>query len=732
MTKRNVVSDLSLTRRTFLKATGALGAATFILEESQVGFLSKNRGLVALAQAEGQGGEEIKRSICDMCCIGYCGMDVFVENGRATRVQPWAGYPQGPLCSKGNSILQQLYHPARLRYPMKRTNPKGSANAGWTRITWDEALTTIAEKFNEIKDRDGAEKVVFYVGDPKEEPRPPAQRLGLVFGSPNYGTESSTCATSMQMAQRLNGAGGLPFNANSKTVIFWAHNPGWSMAREMGALVDAKDAGCKVIAVDPRLSPIARLADIHLQVRPGTDGALALGMANVMISEGLYDAEFVEQWTYGFDEYKEYVQEFTPEKVAEITLVPAEKIVEAARLYATNKPTSWVTSASPVVHHANGCQNQRAVGALAALTGNVSVPGLKPSPSGVSVPEINDWQKRLPPLKDLKPDKEYFPVWWQMIEQLQMNLLPEYVADGQLKAGLFVGANFRMWPQDQEYSKAIGDMEFAAGADFWMTPTMELMDIVLPVATSLERTGPIRVAGRNVFIRTPVVQPGGEVRGDREWMFDLAVKMGLGADFWDGSVEASMDWQLEGLGLKAADVMAEATGVNIPPGEMTPASDKPGFSTPSGKFEFRSQVLEEAGFDGLPTYKEPAESPVSTPELAAKYPLILNTGSREPMFVHSRHREIPRLRELQVEPKVDINPVDASARGIKQGSDVVVEGPRGSITVKANVTQLAMPGVVHVYHGWTEADINIVTGRNFDPISGFPSFKAELCEVRKA
>ena len=121
------------------------------------------------------------------------------------------------------------------------------------------------------------------------------------------------------------------------------------------------------------------------------------------------------------------------------------------------------------------------------------------------MPEINDWQKRLPPLKDLKPDKEYFPVWWEMIEQLQMNLLPEYVGDGQLKAGLFVGANFRMWPQDQEYSKAITDMEFAAGADFWMTPTMELMDIVLPVATSLERTGPIRVAGRNVFIRTPVV-----------------------------------------------------------------------------------------------------------------------------------------------------------------------------------------------------------------------------------
>jgi len=319
-----------------------------------------------------------------------------------------------------------------------------------------------------------------------------------------------------------------------------------------------------------------------------------------------------------------------------------------------------------------------------------------------------------------------------MIDQLQMNVLPEYVRDGDLKAGLWIGANFRMWPQDQEFSKAITDMEFTAGADFWMTPTMELMDVVLPVASSLERVGPIRVAGRNVFIRTPVVEPIGEAKGDREWMFELAVKMGLGDSFWNGSVEAAMDWQLEGLGLTAAEVMAEPKGVNIPPGPVNPASDKPGFRTPSGKFEFYSGRLEQAGFDPLPTFKEPVESPVSTPDLAANYPLILNSGSREPMFIHSRHRNNPWLRELQPEPKVDINPKDASARGIKAGDAVVLEGPRGSIQAKANVTELVMPGVVGMYHGWPEADINTVTGRNYDPISGFPSFKAELCQVKKA
>jgi anaerobic selenocysteine-containing dehydrogenase len=725
------MSDWKLSRRTFLKATGALGAAAAV---GVGGHSLLQKVSVANAQAQAATGEEIKNSICDMCCIGYCGIQVLVKDGRATRVQSWADYPNGPICSKGNAILQQVYHPDRLKYPMKRTKPKGSADAGWVRISWDEAYTTIANKLAEMKQKYGAEKVVFYVGDPKEEPRPPAQRLGLAFGSPNYGTESSTCATSMQMAATLNGGGGLPISNQTKTVILWAKNPAWSMVRDVASQIFAiKDRGGTLIVVDPRLTPTAQLADIHLQLRPGTDGALALGMANVIINEGLYDADFVRDWTYGFDEFKEYVQAFTPEKVEEITWVPAAKIRQAARVYATQKPTSWVTTASPTVHHANGLQNQRAIGALIGLTGNVTVPGLSPSVAGVSVPEINDPGGLFAKLKGLKPDKKYFPLWWEMIEQLQMNKLPEYVKDGELKAGLWIGANFRMWPQSKEYHKAISDMEFTAGADFWMTPTMELMDIILPVATSLERLGPVKVAGRRVFLRTPVIQPIGEAKGDREWMFELAVKMGLGADFWNGSVEGSIDWQLEKLGLKAADLMKEPKGVVIPAGAPTPASDKPGFRTTTGKFEFYSQRLKNAGYDPLPTYKEPVESPTSTPDLAKKYPLVLNTGSREPMFVASRHRNNPWLRELHADPKVDMNPKDAAARGIKQRDNVIVEGPRGSIKVKANLTELAMPGVAHVYQGWEgDADINLICGRTFDPISGFPSFKSEICEVKKA
>ncbi len=727
MQDEKMILDCRLGRRTFLKAAGALSAAA-----ASAGFRPALLNVRAM-NTEAAGGEEIRRSICDMCCIGRCGIEVFVKDGRATRVQPFKDYPNGPLCVKGNSILFQLYHPDRLKYPMKRTNPKGSPRAGWQRISWDEALDTVAGKLAAVRQKYGAEKVLFYAGDPKDPVRPNLQRLALKFGSPNYGTESSTCFRATTLAVGLNGAGSRGLTPATKAVIMWAHNPAWSMAREMEELLRAKERGVKIIDVDPRMAPTTKLADIHLQLRPGTDGALALGMSRVIINERLYDEEFVLDWTQGFQEFSDYVQQFTPENVEKITGVPAAQLVAAARLYASNKPTGWITSAATTVHHWNGCQNHRAISAMTALAGAVSVPGLEPSIPGPSLRDISEWRTLLPPLRNKRVDLKDFPVWEQFVEEIQVNRIPEYVKEGALRAGLFAGCNYRMWPQDHLYAKAISDMEFTAGADFWLTPTMELMDIVLPAATSLERLGPIAVAGRSVFLPQPVVPPVGEARGDMEWMWDLAMRLGMGPDFWNGDVMASLNWQLEPLGLKAIDLMKEPKGILIPPPRTSKLpSEKPGFSTPSGKFELKSSVLEAAGFDGLPTYREPPEGPVAAPQMAEKFPLVFNTGSREPMYVHSRHRNNPRLRELQPDPKVDINPKDAQARGIKQGEDAIVETPAGRITVKANITNLAQPGVVHMYHGWPQADVNTIMARTLDPISGFPAFKSQLCQVRKA
>ncbi len=719
-------SQTSFDRRTFLKATGALGVVV-------AGAASASQALTAHAvPVLADGAEELKYTICDMCCTGNCGHQVSVKDGVAIRTESWQGYALGPICVRGNSILYQLYHPDRLKYPMKRTNPKTSADPGWKRITWDEALDTIAQKLNDIKSKYGAETVLFYAGDPKESPRPPLQRLAFKFGSPQYGTESSTCSTATGIANTLNGAAGAGLTGNTKALINWAHNPGWSMPREMQSFVDAKNRGMKLIVVDPRQIPFTKLADIHLQLRPGTDGALANGMANVIISEGLYDKDFVNNWTEGFEQYKAMVAEFTPEKTASITGVPAEKIIAAARMYATNKPTGWQASASPTVHHFNATQNHRAIGCMVALTGAVTVPGSTASVPGVSFRDLGESAALLPPIKSKRLDKDWVPIWYAQIDQIQANHLPEYVSSGGLKAGLFMGGNFRMWPQDQQYSKAITDMEFTAGADFWLTPTMQLMDIVLPACTSLERLGPLIVSGRTIFLRQPVVQPVGEARGDTEMLLQLGTKMGMGADFWNGDLKAALNWQLEPLKITVDDLLKAPKGITIPAGAANPASATPKFNTPSGKFEFVSGALAKAGYDALPIYKEPPEGPVANPEMAKSYPLIFNTGSRVPFYQHSRHRNNPRLRELMPNPVLNINPVDAAARAIKQDDDVVVSTPLGSITVKADVTSIAQPGVVHLYHGWVEADVNTILPRTFDPISGFPAFKSQLCQVKKA
>jgi anaerobic selenocysteine-containing dehydrogenase len=725
MQGKGIIPGRRLGRRTFLKATGALGAAAGAN-------LRRGPASIRATDAEAAGGEEIRRSICDMCCIGRCGIEVLVKDGHAMRVQPFKEFPNGPPCVKGNSILFQLYHPDRLKYPMKRTNPKGSQRAAWQRISWDEALDTIAAKLEGIRQKYGSEKVLFYAGDPKDAVRPNLQRLALKFGSPNYGTESSVCHRATVLATSLNGAGSKGLTPATRAVIIWAHNPAWSMAREMEELVEAKERGVKIIDVDPRMVPTTRLADIHLQLRPGTDGALALGMSRVIINEKLYDEDFALNWTQGFREFSDYVQQFTPENVEKITGVPADKLIHASRLYASNKPTGWITSAATTVHHWNGCQNHRAISAMTALTGAVSVPGLNPSTPGASLRDISEWSTLLPPLRNKRVDLKDFPVWEQFVEEIQINRMPEYVTQGLLKAGLFVGCNYRMWPQDQLYAKAINDMEFSAGADFWLTPTMDLMDIILPAATSLERLGPISVAGQTVFLPQPAVPPIGEARGDMEWMWDLAKRLGMGADFWNGDLIATLDWQLEPLGIKAVDLMKEPKGKVMTPTQPKSSADKRGFRTPSGKFELKSSILEKAGFNGLPTYQEPPEGPVAAPQIAEQFPLVLNTGSREPMYTHSRHRNNPRLRELQPEPKVDINPKDAQARQIKQGENAIVETPAGRIILKANVTNLAQPGVVHVFHGWPQADVNTILARTLDPISGFPAFKSQLCQVRKA
>lgn len=723
-------------------------------------------------------GIEVRKSICTICDpTTQCGLDCYVKEGRIIKVEGSAENPHsaGTLCSKGAAQREWVYHEDRLRTPLKRVGPRGSGEM--VPITWTEALDTVTGELQKLKAESGPESVAFYCGYPKQL-RPFLQRLALQFGSPNYCTESSVCFTAMAMAWRLNyGQPAAPDLANTKCVLVWTANPFYSNTPSARRLMDARDRGVKFIVVDPRLSPIAAIADLHLRLRPGTDGALALAIANVIISEGLYDRQFVSEWTRGFDEFRAYASEFTLEQAEQITGVPAAHIREAALLYATTKPAAMMPSAAPVVHNTNGVQNQRAAAALVGLTGNFDIPGgnvpqpfswLEIGGAGFTTREHEFEMPRgwsdLPP----RVGAQRFPVWAEMVNQAQAMDLPRQINTGKpypVRGLVAFGMNHRLWPDSNGLLRALDKLDFICDVDLFATDTSKYADIVLPACGSLERSELRCYPQKYVIYTQPVIEPLGESRSDTDIIFGLANRLDLddpllnpsevaggvrddekihggflanGAPDFGLAFEATLDWILEPSGMKIAELKRHPGGTPVPnPLPVTfKKYEKNGFPTPSGKMEFSSTLLEKysahTGIDGLPVYREPELSPQSTPEVAADYPFILNTGSRLPMFVHSRTFRLPWTRSLRPEAAVDLNPADGALLGVAQGDWVEVYTPAGSIQVRANLTELAQPGVVHMYHGYPEADVNsLLPGDYLDPISGFPGFKASLCAVKK-
>jgi anaerobic selenocysteine-containing dehydrogenase len=512
----------------------------------------------------------------------------------------------------------------------------------------------------------------------------------------------------------------------------------------------------KFVVVDPRVTPtVHSFADVHLQIRPGTDGALALGLAHILIRDNAYDKEMAEKWIHGFAEYADYVKEFTPEKVSEITWIPVEKIKAAAELLKTGPLV--VKTAPAFGHHSNGVNNYRAMLSLVPLTGSLDVPGghtivNEPFPTDLwdATYEFAMSPELLPPLKPKRADKNFFPVWAALDDQgtLQINRLPEYVKSGAIKAALCLGVNLIMWPQAQEYQEAFKNMDFVVAADYHNNKwTHDYVDMLLPAAMSFERMAPLMLFGRRIFVREPAVKPQGEARSDWRICADIGTALGFGKEFFGGGEKAEEECLREVVRTLHLDITlddlkkASPDGITIPlknppqikkweRGMLRP-DGQPGFTTPTGKIEFVSEVLREHGFDPLPVYKEPVYSPISTPDVYKDFPLVLMTGAREPFYTHSKGRDVPWLRGLMPDPVVKLNPKDAESRGIKNDDMVVLSSPKGEIRVKARLTNIVMEGSVDIIHGWPQADVNSLIARDFDPISGFPPYKEGLCQVRK-
>ncbi len=689
-------------------------------------------------------GIEVKKTVC-LICGAQCGMYAYVQDGTLIKVEGTAEHPinKGILCSKGASSRQWVNNPERNRTPLLRNGPRGSGQ--FVSISWDEALERIASRLMQIKEESGPESVVFFTGYPKWL-RPFLKRLAHSFGSPNYCTESGTCFLATVLANHLNyGTTLWPDLKETSCILNWCRNAPYSQAPGYATYLNAVSRGVKLIDVGPLSTPLSAQADIHLRLRPGTSGALALGLAHVIIEENLYDREFVENWTLGFEEYRSYVREFPPHITEEITGIPAETIVRAARLYATSDSASIVQSPSVTVHHTNGVQNHRAITALIGLSGNFDRKGgnrvipesYYHTPTGLKNREGEFEQSR--PWEEMAPriGQDRYPVWCSMMDEAQATALPFQIKSGKpypIRAILGFGLNHRMWPGSDAMRESLEKLDFLVDTDLFMTDSAKLADIVLPSCSSFEREQ-LTIYGPGYAIWTkPVIPPAGESRSDVDIILNLARRLTPHDSLLLQGHEAGLDWIFEPSGITMDEIKKHPEGFFLENMSPTPYEKyrTSGFPTPSGKMEFTSLILKDAGIDPLPVYKEPKQSPISTPDLAKEYPLILTTGARLPMFMHSRMYRVPWTRKLRPDPMVDINPRDAEARGIAPEEWVVLATPRGSIRVRANMTELVPPGVVSMYHGFPSADANELIDPDYrDPISGYPGYKSLLCQVTR-
>lgn len=694
--------------------------------------------------------EKVIRTNC-RACHGGCGVLVHMKDGVIDKIEGDPDFPtnHGTICSKGLAFKQLVYHPDRLKYPLKRAGKKGEGK--WERIGWEEAFDTIAHKLYHYKAEFGAESIVLGQGTSREF-ESFLSRFANLLGTPNVMGAGYMCYLSRVVAA-LSVCGKLPivdYEGNPQCVIVWGNNVVWNNADEYTGenLMRVLSQGSKLIVVDPRLTYLAGRADVWLQLRPGTDTALMLGMANAIIEEELYDKEFVAKYVHGWDDFSRRVKEYPLDRVEQITWVPQDKIREAARLFARTKPAAiqWGVAIEQSI---NCIDNDRTLIYLVALTGNLDARGgnvfyTPPKAQNIGQFAAHD---QLPSDKRAKMLGGDIFRLAARINVITPKMVWNAILTGQpypVKAMLIHGSNPVVTRENaQEVYRALSRLEFLSVSDFFMTPTAELADIVLPAATWLEADylGGFFFRHGYIFPRKKIVQIG-ECKSDFEMFHELGKR--VGQEEWGENVEQDLDGILKPAGL----TWQQVKDLPFLRGTVTYRKhEQKGFSTPTKKVEFSSTILQELGYDPLPTFKEVPESPVSRPDLLERYPYILITGARTPVFFHSEHRMIPWLRELHPDPIVELHPDTAQKHGIKEGDWVYIESPRGRIRQRAKLTTGIRPQVVAIQHGWwfpevktpdhgwKESNSNILTDndpKGLDAAMGASNLRVLLCRVYRA
>lgn len=690
----------------------------------------------------------VVKSTCTLCLTG-CGVLVHVEDGRPVKVtgDPDHQSSRGALCARGAAALEYLNSPERLLHPLRRAGMRGEGK--WEQISWDEALDEVAARLSAAKAEHGAESVVFIRGGAKGYQDRYLARFANHFGSPNVTSTSNICHIPRAMAADItHGFFSAPdCEHGPAAILVWGANMRATSLPRHRLIEQAIKAGSKLIAIDSAETWYTRHADLWARPRPASDLALALAMIREIIEEGLYDREFVERWTIGFDALREAVQPWTPEEAERVTWVPAETVRELARAYATARPAAmdWGNALDGSV---SSFQFARALSILRAICGNLGKPGgdIAQRPAAVVPevsPELNAQDAVAPEMRArrLGAEERLLPIYFGGLPQSTIKAI---LSDEpyHIEAVFIPGAAMLQSFNDSgEVRRALEKVPFSVVADWFMTPTAEMADIVLPVTTFLEMDAiHLCRAALTVSIVQKVAEAG-EARSDLRIFSDLAARLGFGDAFWPDDIAAA-DYLLAPSGITFEEF--RATG-RLPGSKLPGAHERDGFRTPSGKVELYSERLEQWGFDPVPVYIEPPETPFSAPELAERYPLIL-TSQKPSQYLHTGGRQIPSLRGAHPDPIVRVHPDTAAGLGIADGDWVFIENERGRIRQRAALTDTVDPRVVCAepswwfperdddLHGYADSNLNVLASSDppYGREMGSTTLRGYLVRVSKA
>lgn len=709
-----------------------------------------------------------RRALCGICSAG-CGVIVtYDENGRIAAVRADEDSELGIICKLGERSAEIVYSPDRVVTPLKRVGKKGTFE--FKRITWDEAYDIIVDRLAEIKQKHGPEAAAIYTGSgsfelsfcdifqPKDVAVSSASSVLFPYGSPNTMGVGALCYVAFAMIAPHVTMGRMHINTysdfeNAELIVVWGTNPTTDFPPlTLKKILAARERGAEVVVIDPRRTRTVEYTDAEwIPIRPGTDGALALGMCNVLIEEELYDEDFFRNWAHGFEEFADHVQHYRPEVVERITGVPAATVVSLARRIALAHGATTAMY-SGLEYSDSGVQAIRASIVLWALAGQLDVPGGRCFTMRENRFPINRNEYLSNPDMKKALGTDRFPVYTAYRKESHAIALPDSVLKGKpytIRALIIqAGSLLTSWPETPIWRETLENLEFLVCVDRHLTADAAYADLVLP-ATTMYETESYMTYGPIFRIRERVIDPVGEARPDTLIMGELARRLGYGHLFPQTEEEA-LRHVLKGSGFTLEEVR-KAGGVVRSPMRMMEYKKwekgllrddgNPGFDTPTGKFEIWSTILEEHGYDPLPVYTEPRESPISQPERAREYPLVFNSGARVTTDFHAQHHGIRSLLKERPEPTVTINTLDADERGIANGDRVLVQTVRGRIPLRALVTDNIVQGAVEANMGggchvgpeaWQKGNVNELTDlERYDPISGFPVYKALLCDVVK-